>query len=41
MGLRDNVNPAIATLSVLLILVVTVLVVIRAAMLLHKERQAR
>ena len=41
MGLRDNVDPAIAALLVLLILVVTVLVVIRAAMLLHKERQAR
>ena len=41
MGLRDNVDPAIAALSVLLILVVTVLVVIRAAMLMRKERRAR
>ena len=38
MGLRDNVDPSIAALSVLLICVVTLLVVIRAAMLMRKER---
>ncbi|MBU2959244.1 ABC transporter permease [Citreicella sp. C3M06] len=41
MGLRDNVDPSIAALSVLLIGVVTLLVVLRAAMLMRKEARAR
>lgn len=41
MGLRDNVDPSIAALSVLLILAVSLLVVLRAAILLRKEARAR
>ena len=41
MGLRDNVDPSIAALSVLLILVVSLLVIARALLLMRKERSAR
>ncbi|MBT9386090.1 ABC transporter permease [Pseudooceanicola sp. CBS1P-1] len=40
MGLRDNVDPAIAALSVILILIVTVIVVLRALILLRRARKA-
>lgn len=41
MGLRDNVDPAIAALSVVLICVVTVAIIARAALQFRKARQAR
>ncbi len=41
MGLRDNVDPSIAALSVLLILVVSLLMTARALLLMRKERAAR
>lgn len=41
MGLRDNVDPSIAALSVLLICVVTVLVLARAVFLAIQARRAR
>lgn len=38
MGLRDNVDPAIAALSVLLICLVTLVILIRAALLMRRAR---
>ena len=40
MGLRDNVDPSIAALSVVLICVVTLVIVGRAALQFRKARQS-
>ncbi|TMV64166.1 ABC transporter permease [Thioclava sp. BHET1] len=41
MGLRDNVDPAVAALSVVLICIVTLVVLIRTAILLRRKPSAR
>lgn len=41
MGLRDNVDPSIAALSVLLILVVSTVIILRAILLMRREARAK